>query len=156
MGKTKHSTLYVIPEIVSTTAVPPDIPTFTSIGSKWLHFSGAAHLNYYGKVYIYYGSKHGIATQPNVTLNYENQSKYTNFGHHLATCNNNNLVIGSPFDSMQTGLVRIINVKDGSHRDMQGSSAYSWFGYSTVCGMDKGREILMVGSPMTRYYMNSS
>lgn len=119
---------------------------------------GAQNLQYYGKIFIYFGSKHGLSSTPNRTLHYFNQSKYTNFGHQLTKCRKS-LLVSTPFDSQQKGLLQKVNGNKGGgdHMMMSGWQNYSWFGYSSECATTVSKEnITLVGSPTYRkcYFPN--
>ena len=107
-------------------------------------------MKYFGKVFIYFGSKTGLSTTPNITLHYEDESQYTNFGFTVNSCGDR-LLVSSPFDSEQKGLLQLIS---GSHNNkifkVTSAQNFSWFGYSTACKIMDDFDLLFVGSPMYR------
>ena len=120
---------------------------------------GADKLQYFGKVFVFFGSKTGLSTTPNITLHYHNESQYTNFGFTVNKCDGN-LLVSSPFDGTQKGLVQYINTSRSDMEEQHGGSSqilnsenaqnFSWYGYSTACGKFEGADVSFVGSPTYR------
>lgn len=124
---------------------------------------------YFGKIYIYFGSKDGLSKTPNTTIeiNHENGNIFYNLGMFLNSgdCNNDgfkDLIIGSPYASLggdKKGNVslfytwdkyrgkNIISLESDNDLYLTGDFNYQEFGTSFACSNNQ----IIVGAPGARY-----
>lgn len=124
---------------------------------------------YYGKIFIYFGSKDGLSKQANVTIdvNHENGNVFYNLGMslHNGDCNNDgfkDLIIGSPYASLggdKKGNASLfyswekykgknnISLENNSDLSFSGEFNYQEFGTSIVCSNNQ----IIIGAPGARF-----
>lgn len=130
---------------------------------KFIDFSGAKDLTYFGAVHFYFGKK-GQKYSKSADLILHGNTTFENFGFKLIAADVNNdgyrdLVIGSPFaaiDGPQRGRIDIV-IADSNVDKIErvvvatGTHDYQWFGYSLEFISLKKKSFLLVGAPAYRY-----
>lgn len=135
---------------------------------------GGTNLEFYGHVYIFFGSSKGLSNSPNVEIS--SSELFTSLGYTLKAIDlrgngQMDLGVGCPFAKayyepydFEAGQLKIFQSskqwttgtvlsEKQAYLTLSGTEIFEWYGYDFSVILEKGKRILVVGSP---FYNNGT